>query len=244
MNHVVFVLTVSKFNQLIKGNLGLKQLIDGTALLASELDVDDEYFDNEKSLAIPSSIGQQTLKRKVDEAFVESWGRASKRLTTVVKVQQGKFDSVEKLLDLYGEGCGACILENRGHLPGHRIQDCPTLSEHQIGECKKLRQKLDYRVWPEKNGACWKCHILAGGQNQWHGDYGVSSCPRAHLVWPMAYVVWSKVAWREKMRKDLGIRESLTLDTDFTKWFSGKHEEYFTNGIALLSWVAKYVLVV
>lgn len=194
-------------------------------------------------LPIPSSIGQQTLKRKVDQAFHESWDQASKRLTTAVKVRQGKFDSVEKLLELYGSACGACImLGSQAPSLGHRYQDCPTLSPTQIEACKKLKQNVNYNVWPETNGACWKCHIPAGGQNQWHGDYGSSECTHPYLVWSIAYLVWSKAEWREAMRSDLGIKENLATDTDFTKWFTGKHPIYFTNSIALLSWVSTPLL--
>lgn len=207
-----------------------------------EVDVDDEPFCHGQPLPIPSPIGQQSLKRKVDEAFVEGWEHSSKRLTTVVRLQQGKFDEVEKLLGLYGSGCGACVLSNIGNHSGHEFQDCPSLSVSQIEECKRLKKKLDYKVWTNRNGACWKCHIHSGGQNQWHGVFGESECPQPHLVWSMAYLVWSKIEWREKMIKDLGIKQSLTLEVDFTRWFTGKHEKYFTSGIALLSWVATSLL--
>jgi hypothetical protein len=162
-------------------------------------------------------------------------------MAEVAASRKDNIGNTQGLLHVCGESCGACMLLQVSNPESHKPGSCPMLSAEERRESGTMRGNLVYRR--PYNGACWKCHLPSGGDDQWHPGFGSKApCPHPNLVWSMVYVIWKRKLYAQEARAALNITDSWNTSADFEQWFTKgvwSNSKQEPNGYRLVKWIVQ-----
>ena len=156
-------------------------------------------------------------------------------MAAVVTARKANISTTKSLFQTVGGACGACLLLRVPNPPSHHYKSCPMISPGESRDLGLMRSQISY-VEPF-NGACFKCHLPSGGDDQWHPSFGSAPCPHPNLVWPMVYIIWAREEHRNKVRDALNITESWETSHDFLQWFTKGVNKKEPNGYRVVKWI-------